>query len=65
MSGPSSAWNPSKPEPTVAVKAAGGNRVAIVLVLVILLIAVALTFMFFGVGTESSERSDPTTTTLQ
>ena len=55
--------NSSKSEPGVAVKASGGNRIAVVLVLVMLLIVAALTFMLFGLGTEASERSDPSTTT--
>ena len=62
-SAPSS--NSPKSEPEVAIKASGGNRIAIVLVLVILLIGAALTFMLFGLGTEASERSDPSTTTSQ
>jgi hypothetical protein len=64
MSGPSTPSD-SKPEPEIAVKASGGNRFALVLVLVILLIVAALTFMLFGLGTEASNRSDPSTTTLQ
>lgn len=65
MSNPTSSSGTSGPEPDTVVKASGGNRIAIVLVLVILLIAAALTFMLFGVGTEASERSDPSTTTVQ
>jgi hypothetical protein len=65
VSGPSSGSGAAGPEPELVVKAAGGNRAAVVLVVVILLIAAALTFMLFGVGTEASERSDPSTTTVQ